>query len=99
MVTLTINQAVGGTIEALPAGPYHYGDEVTLTATADPGYTFSNWMGDCSGTEPTCNLTLNGDKSVTGVFTQDEYTLTVNVVGNGGWLSTHNRPLTTTATR
>ena len=47
--TLTINQAVGGTIAASPEGPYHYGDDVTLTATPEVGYTFSGWTDDLAG--------------------------------------------------
>ena len=40
LVTLTINQSTGGTITADPAGPYHFNDPVTLTATPDAGWTF-----------------------------------------------------------
>ena len=80
---LTITQATGGTITAEPLGPYHLNDEVTLTAAADPGYTFTNWTGDCSGTETTCTLTMDGPKSVSAVFTQDEYALTITQATGG----------------
>ena len=47
VVTLTINQgSTGGTITALPAGPYHYGDAVVLTAAPAEGYGFTGWTGD-----------------------------------------------------
>ena len=74
---LTINQATGGLITAAPLPPYHLNDEVVLTATADPGYTFSAWTGACSSeTTATCTLTMDAAKTVTAIFTQDEYTLT-----------------------
>ncbi len=37
VVTLTIEPAEGGTITATPAGPYHYGDVVTVLAVNEPG--------------------------------------------------------------
>ncbi len=82
-VTLTINQATGGTITANPAGPYHYGDEVQLTATPSTGYTFTAWTGALSGSTNPQTLTLNGDKTVSAIYTINQYTLTVNIVGSG----------------
>jgi uncharacterized repeat protein (TIGR02543 family) len=80
LVTLTINQATGGTITADPAGPYHYGDDVTLTATADPGYIFTGWTGDLTGTTNPATLHLDGDKTVSATFTQVNYYLYLPVI-------------------
>ena len=77
LVTLTINQSTGGTITADPTGPYHYGDAVVLTADPDDGSTFTGWTGACSGTALTCNMTLNGDKTVGGTFETNLVTLTI----------------------
>ncbi len=77
VVTLTITQATGGTISAAPASPYHYGDDVTLTATADPGYTFTGWTGDASGTTSPFVLDMNGDKTVSATFELNVVTLTI----------------------
>ncbi len=41
---------------------------IALTGTPSPGYQFSGWTGDCSGTG-TCNLTMDATKSVTAWFT------------------------------
>jgi hypothetical protein len=40
---------------------------VTLTASPDPGSTFSGWLGDCSGTAP-CTVTMDTDRSVRAEF-------------------------------
>jgi uncharacterized repeat protein (TIGR02543 family) len=80
---LTVNVVGGGAVAKDPAPPYHYGDEVELTATADPGWTFSGWSGDASGSANPTTVTMDGDKTVTATFTQNVYALTVNVVGGG----------------
>jgi hypothetical protein len=42
---------------------------VTLTVTPTNGTTFLGWTGACSGTAPTCTVTMSGNKSV-GVKTK-----------------------------
>ncbi|MDX9850377.1 MAG: InlB B-repeat-containing protein [Anaerolineaceae bacterium] len=81
--SLTINQTTGGTITADPSGPYHYGDVVTLIAEAKPGYSFTGWMGDLSGTENPTTLTLNGNKSVSANFDLNVMFLTINQTTGG----------------
>jgi uncharacterized repeat protein (TIGR02543 family) len=79
---LTITKVGNGTVTVDKPAPYHYGDVVQLTPTADNGWSFSSWSGDCAGTGA-CTVTMNGDKSVTAAFTQNEYILTITKVGNG----------------
>ena len=56
---------------------------VQLTATADPGSTLKEWRGACTGTGPTCTLTMGTNKSVRAVFrTTRVSSFQVNV--NGG---------------
>ena len=62
---------------------YHYGDEVTLTPLAIPGWSFSVWGGDASGSENPLIITITGDTSITATFTQQFYTLTVTPIGAG----------------
>ena len=43
--------------------------EVTLTAAADSGSSFTGWGGACSGTTSTCKVTMNEAESVSADFT------------------------------
>jgi hypothetical protein len=73
---LTIT-AEHGTVDASPAGPYHYGDQVTLTAAPDTGYHFTEWSGDITGADSTTTITIYGNMSLTAGFVISEYTLTI----------------------
>lgn len=44
------------------------GSAVTLTAVPAPGSVFTGWEGACSGTGPTCVVTMNRDKLVRAGF-------------------------------
>jgi len=82
--TLTVNIDGNGSVTKDPdQDTYHYNDVVQLTATPDPGWKFVDWSGDVTGTNTTENITITGDMAVTATFTEEEYTLTVNIVGNG----------------
>jgi hypothetical protein len=51
---------------------YDDGTAVTLTATPAAHSTFTGWSGSgCSGTSPTCKLTLGADAAVTATFAHD----------------------------
>jgi len=62
---------------------YHYGDSVQLQATAATGWTFSGWSGDLTGSINPDYVTIDLDPAVTATFTQNDYVLTVNIVGSG----------------
>ena len=82
--TLTVNTVGQGSVTLNPAGgTYPEGTVVTLTATADPGWGFSGWSGDLTGSTNPVTITMNSDKNVTATFVVEEYTLTVNTVGSG----------------
>jgi hypothetical protein len=74
-----------------PAPPGLYsgitaGSTVTLTAIKNPGYYFSNWTGDVTGTANPTTLVANCDKTVTANFTTapPAVTLTVYVSPENG---------------
>ena len=72
---------------------YTEGTQVSLTAEADTGSTFSGWSGDCSGTG-SCSVTMNANKSVTANFILNPVTTT----GGGGSVTTTTTTTTTTNT-
>ena len=47
---------------------YTAGTQVQLTANPPPGYNFSHWSGDASGSANPTTVTMDGDKSVTANF-------------------------------
>src|SRR5580765_1023074 len=59
----------GGTIMKDPDQPsYSPGQQVTLTATADPKYAFRGWFGDASGTTNPLTVTMDSDKNISAQF-------------------------------
>lgn len=64
----TVTDNVASLSETSTFTHYFGGQEVTLTATALSGSSFTGWSGEtCSGTG-TCVLTVSADKSVTATF-------------------------------
>jgi uncharacterized repeat protein (TIGR02543 family) len=81
LYTLTMLTVGQGTV--LPGNhTYVYGDRVNLQAINAPGWTFNGWTGSTSATANT-TITITGNTTVTALFTQDIYTLTVLTTGNG----------------
>lgn len=79
-LTITVDPVGGGTVLVSPEQEtYGAGEEVTLTATAEPGWTFAGWTGDATGLTNPLIVVMDSDKNITANFTQDEYSLTVNV--------------------
>jgi hypothetical protein len=81
--TLSVGRSNPGTVTATPAGndrtlncggncsaKFTDGTVVTLTATPPAGKLFVNWSGACSGTSPTCSVTIAKDTSVQAVFSK-----------------------------
>jgi len=62
------------------------GDDVTLTATPDSGFTFDQWTGDCSGTDPIFTLSALAlpDKACHASFVPlPDVLLTIDYSGDG----------------
>ncbi|MCU0609002.1 MAG: C25 family cysteine peptidase, partial [Chitinispirillaceae bacterium] len=84
--SITTSAGANGSISRTPEGDaYASGTVVTLTATPDPGYVFSGWSGDLTGTANPTTITMTGNKSVTANFTaQQNFTWeTENLVYTG----------------
>jgi uncharacterized repeat protein (TIGR02543 family) len=79
-LTLTVSKdgTGSGKVTSSPAGidcgrdcseTYPSGTDVTLTAKAGRGSTFTGWGGACTGTSSTCTVAMKrGDKTVTATF-------------------------------
>ena len=79
LVTYSINTSAnppaGGTVACTP-NPANQGGSSTCIAATNPGYTFTDWIGDCSGSG-TCSLSnVTTSKTVTANFTLNSYTIT-----------------------
>jgi uncharacterized repeat protein (TIGR02543 family) len=97
---LTINVFGNGSVTKDPDQlTYGYGTEVNLTAFADLGWTFSEWTGDTSGTNPSTTITMDGDKTVNATFIKKAYTLTINIFGNGSVSKDPDQPTYTYGTQ
>ena len=89
---LTVNVVGNGHVDLDPAGGTYAVDTVVgLDAVADLGWTFAGWSGALSGDTNPETVTMNADKTVTATFTEDEYTLTVTIVGSGSVVKSPNQ--------
>ena len=71
--TLSINIVGNGSVTRNPnQSTYPYGTVVTLTALADPGWTFHQWSGDLTGDNSTMLINMTSNKTVQAFFTQNE---------------------------
>lgn len=74
-LTVTLSSTGGGSVTGTGVDcgadctqTYPQGTPVTLTATPDSNSVFTGWSGACSGSDPTCELTMDEDVSVTVTF-------------------------------
>ena len=85
----------GGTITSTPAGidctgqledsgSFDHDAQVSLTATADSGCTFTGWTGAYEGTNNPCIVSMDQDLSITANF-HAPTTITVNSGGGGDY--------------
>ena len=85
-VTVSANPAVGGTVTG--GGTYNQGQSCTVTATANSGYTFTNWTenGAVVSTQANYTFTVNANRNLVANFqaqTQN-YTITVSASPRDG---------------
>ncbi|NLI80094.1 MAG: hypothetical protein GX443_00180 [Deltaproteobacteria bacterium] len=69
--TLNLNAVGGGTVTADPQqSTYSCGQAVQLVASPVPGWQFSGWSGDLTGSDNPAVVTMDTDKNVTATFTE-----------------------------
>ncbi|WP_295392505.1 CARDB domain-containing protein [uncultured Thiodictyon sp.] len=79
---ITASPTAGGTASCMP-NPVDHGGSSTCTATANPGYLFAGWRGDCLGqVRSTCTLNnITAAKTVTATYVEMGSALP----SRGGW--------------
>ncbi len=86
LATYTINISTfgnGSVIKEPEKDFYNYGEVVTLTAIADPGWSFGGWGGDASGLENPLTLIMDKNINIEVAFTQNEYTFSISINPQG----------------
>ncbi len=68
-VTISPSNSAGSVTKNPNKSTYGNGDTVTLTATPNTGYAFTNWTGDATGNTNPITLTMDGSKTVVANFT------------------------------
>jgi N-acetylmuramoyl-L-alanine amidase len=103
-VSIAADPGQGGT--ATGAGTYSHGDQVTVTATANTGYTFINWTEDGVevSTDEAYTFTAESERNLQANFELNQYTVSVAAdPGQGGTVTgadiySHGDQVTVTAT-
>jgi len=67
---------------------YVFATFVNLTASANIGSTFTGWTGCDSVNSNTCTVTMTTNKTVSAIFTSNQYTLTAGKTGTGSGVIT-----------
>jgi uncharacterized repeat protein (TIGR02543 family) len=83
-INATANPSAGGSVSG--AGEYNHGASCTLTATANSGYTFTNWTenGDVVSSDTIYAFTVTGSRNLVANFTLNTYTIAASANPTAG---------------
>lgn len=101
-ITVTTNNSEAGSANG--GGTYAYGQVITISATANTGYSFVNWTlnGVEVSTDAEYTFTVTGNATYTANFEVAQYTITVTTseggTATGGGIYTHGASVTLEAT-
>jgi len=75
-ISVSANPSNGGTVTG--GGTYNQGASCTVTATANTGYTFTNWTenGNVVSNQAIYTFTVNGNRNLVANFTQQTFSIT-----------------------
>ncbi|MCF1750882.1 BspA family leucine-rich repeat surface protein [Mariniradius sediminis] len=81
----TVSPEEGGTIYLSPGwlDAFDEGQTVAVIPVANENWVFQQWQGDADGNASPFFLTMNSDKNIIGVFVRKEYTLDIEIIGEG----------------
>ena len=104
-IAATANPAAGGTVQG--TGSYNHGAQVTLTAVAGTGYTFTNWTenGTVVSSDAAYQFTATANRTLVANFSLNSYTIAAtadpiaggSITGAGNYNHGANVTLTATA--
>lgn len=81
-----------GTVTSVPGGTdFEMGTLVILSAAPSANSDFAGWSGRCSGTKPTCSITLDSSTAVSAAFKLKTFVIAASAGANGsitpsGWV-------------
>jgi hypothetical protein len=82
--TLSISVTGSGTVSKSPDKTgYDHNESVTLTPNPGTDYQFDHWEDDLTGSDNPGSITMDGDKSVTAVFTEIPETVSTPTTPTG----------------
>ena len=77
-LTVIVSPEGAGSVLRNPDKPvYHEGEQVTLIPNANPGWAFSHWSGDVSGSDNPLTFNISSNMSVTANFEERDYVVIV----------------------
>ena len=80
----TVSPNEGGKITVSPqSSNYKTGEVVTLTPEPNEHWVFKQWDGDATGNTTPLQISMNSNKSITGVFVKRDYPLNIKIEGQG----------------
>ena len=83
-IAASANPSAGGTVSG--AGQYQQGSSCTLTATANTGYTFTNWTegGNVASTNASYTFNVTGNRTLVANFALNTYSITATANPTAG---------------
>ena len=83
-ITVSANPTAGGTVTG--GGTFSQGQSCTVSATANTGYTFTNWTenGSVVSTNAQYTFTVSGNRTLVANFTANTYTINVSANPTAG---------------
>lgn len=82
-ISVSANPSNGGSVSG--GGTYQQGQSCTVHATANSGYTFTNWTenGNVVSANANYTFTVTGNRTLVAQFQQQSYTISTNVNPSG----------------
>jgi uncharacterized repeat protein (TIGR02543 family) len=88
IVTVNINPVNGGNVYRSPNKVYYNaGEQLTLSVSTNPGYTFTGWTGAAAGTSSSLTIATDGNITLTANFRRTPRAKIPKSIGAGGFIA------------